>query len=198
MKCANRSEPANYSGYFPVQTVFFEPIRLPSGPLGSKRWSTCGPAEWEAVVSSPDESRRRRGVPAPSSEGARRRMKAAAPRDTAAELALRAALDRLGVAYLVDQALLPGLRLRADIVIPDERVAVFVDGCFWHGCPMHGTWPKENAGFWREKIETNRRRDAATSRRLEAAGWRVVRVWEHENPYEAAAQIASILEGDAD
>src|SRR5262249_50613289 len=113
-------------------------------------------------------------------------MKAAGPRDTAAELALRAALDSSGLDYTTDQLLLPGLRRRGDIVFLPERVVVFVDGCFWHGCPLHGTWPKQNAEFWREKIETNRHRDADTDRRLEAAGWRVVRIWEHEDPGEAA------------
>jgi len=73
------------------------------------------------------------------------------------------------------------------------QVAVFVDGCFWHGCPEHGTWPKSNIEFWREKIETNRRRDLDTNERLKAAGWEVVRVWEHENPDAAAERIAGLV-----
>jgi DNA mismatch endonuclease (patch repair protein) len=68
-------------------------------------------------------------------------------------------------------------------------VAVFVDGCFWHGCPEHGTWPKENADWWRDKIEANRRRDADTDASLEAQGWSVIRVWEHKDATSAAAQI---------
>jgi DNA mismatch endonuclease (patch repair protein) len=70
-------------------------------------------------------------------------------------------------------------------------VAVFVDGCFWHGCPEHATWPVHNAEFWREKIETNRLRDRDTDARFAAAGWTVVRVWEHENPESAADHVES-------
>jgi DNA mismatch endonuclease (patch repair protein) len=135
---------------------------------------------------------RRRNAPEPSSTAARNRMRAARPRDTAAELALRSALDRLGLAYTTNESPLPDLRRRADIIFPTQRLAVFVDGCFWHGCPVHGTWPKQNAEFWREKIETNRRRDAETDRHLRSANWRVVRVWEHEDPDEAAARIAAV------
>lgn len=141
------------------------------------------------------DSRRRKGVPRASSEAARRRMQAAVPRDTAPEVALRAELDRLGLVYLIDQPVIAGVRRRADIVFVDEHVAVFVDGCFWHGCPIHGTWPKQNAEFWREKIETNRRRDTDTDRRLAEAGWRSVRVWEHEDAGEAARRIFGIVLG---
>jgi len=73
------------------------------------------------------------------------------------------------------------------------RVAVFVDGCFWHGCPKHATWPKTNAVWWRNKIEGNQRRDADTDARLAAAGWLSVRVWAHEKPAEAAERIAGIV-----
>ncbi len=107
-------------------------------------------------------------------------------RDTAPEVALRSALHRSGLRYRVDFPL-PGLRRRADIAFPAARVAVFVDGCFWHGCPEHGSWPKENAPWWREKIEANRRRDRDTDARLRDAGWLPLRVWEHE-PAEAAAE----------
>lgn len=80
-------------------------------------------------------------------------------------------------------------------MFPRIKVAVFVDGCFWHGCPVHGTWPKTNAEFWRKKIETNRARDADTNRRLEALGWTVVRIWAHEDPDEAAERVALVVEG---
>ena len=73
------------------------------------------------------------------------------------------------------------------------RVAVFVDGCFWHGCPEHATWPKKNALWWREKIEGNRIRDADTDARLAAAGWLSVRVWAHEKPAEAAERVAGVV-----
>lgn len=78
-------------------------------------------------------------------------------------------------------------------MFPRLRVAVYVDGCFWHGCPLHGTWPKANADWWREKIERNRRRDDETNHILDAAGWTVVRVWEHEDPKGAADRISSIV-----
>lgn len=107
-------------------------------------------------------------------------------RDTAAEIALRSLLHGRGFRFRVHYAL-PNLRRRADIAFPRLRIVVFVDGCFWHGCPEHGTWPKQNADWWREKIEANRRRDADTDAKLDEQGWRVIRVWEHEAT-EAAAQ----------
>jgi DNA mismatch endonuclease (patch repair protein) len=120
-------------------------------------------------------------------------MQAARRRDTAAEELLRAELTRLGLTYLVDEPPLPGLRRRADIVFPDERIAVYVDGCFWHGCLTHGTWPKANAEFWRGKIEANRNRDADTSERLTREGWRVMRFWEHDDPVKAALAVAQAV-----
>jgi DNA mismatch endonuclease (patch repair protein) len=115
-------------------------------------------------------------------------MKSLRQRDTAAEIVLRSLLHRRGLRFRVHHPL-PNLRRRADIAFPRLRLAVFVDGCFWHGCPEHGTWPKQNADWWREKIESNRRRDADTDARLEEQGWHVVRVWEHEDPETAARQI---------
>jgi DNA mismatch endonuclease (patch repair protein) len=88
---------------------------------------------------------------------------------------------------------LPAVRRRADVVFGPARVAVFVDGCFWHGCPDHATWPKNNAEFWREKIETNQLRDRDTDERLAAADWAVIRVWEHEDMAGAAARIERLV-----
>ena len=110
-------------------------------------------------------------------------------RDTAPELAIRSLLHRRGLRFRVDLAPIPGVRRRADLVFSRARVAVFVDGCFFHGCPEHATWPKHNAQFWREKIETNRRRDRDTDRRIGEHGWTVVRVWEHEDPVLAAQRV---------
>ena len=132
--------------------------------------------------------------PEPSSPEASRRMKRVRQRGTGAELALRRALHAKGLRYRLHVPLLTKPRRVVDIVFPGPRVAVFVDGCFWHGCPEHGTWPKKNADFWREKIEANRARDADTNRRLEALGWTVVRVWAHEDPEEAAERVARIVE----
>jgi len=115
-------------------------------------------------------------------------MKLQRQRDTAPELALRSLLHRRGLRFRVDYPL-PGSRRRADIVFRRARLVVFVDGCFWHSCPEHGTWPKQNADWWRQKIETNQRRDRDTDQRLAATGWMVVRVWEHEDPLRAAERI---------
>lgn len=120
-------------------------------------------------------------------------MRATRRRDTAAELALRRALHALGLRYRVDAAL-PATRRRADVAFRRARVAVFVDGCFWHGCPEHGTWPKANAEWWRTKIETNIQRDRDTDFRLRAAGWTVLRFWEHADPVAAARDIAAAVE----
>ncbi|GIV03542.1 MAG: very short patch repair endonuclease [Fimbriimonadales bacterium] len=132
--------------------------------------------------------------PEPSSPEASRRMKRVRQRGTDAELALRRALHARGLRYRLHVPLLTKPRRVADIVFPGPRVAVFVDGCFWHGCPEHGTWPKKNADFWRQKIEANRARDADTNRRLEALGYAVVRVWTHEDAEEAAERVARIVE----
>jgi DNA mismatch endonuclease (patch repair protein) len=101
----------------------------------------------------------------------------------------------MGLRYRVDRAPIRGLRRRADIVFSAARVAVFVDGCFWHGCPDHGTWPKSNAAWWREKIEANKSRDADTNARLAQAGWRVIRVWAHDDPQVAAREVANTVLG---
>jgi DNA mismatch endonuclease (patch repair protein) len=82
---------------------------------------------------------------------------------------------------------------RADIVFPRERVAVFVDGCFWHGCPEHGTWPKVNADWWRQKIEANRARDQKVVEALEAEGWVSMRIWEHEDSEVAADRVEELV-----
>ena len=131
----------------------------------------------------------RRLVPEVPSPEVSRRMALVRTRDTDPEIALRRLLHRRGLRYRLDVRPLPTLRRRADIVFPRDRVAVFVDGCFWHGCPRHPSWPKTNAMWWREKIERNRERDRETSARLRAAGWTVVRVWEHEEASKAAERV---------
>ena len=134
-------------------------------------------------------------VPAASSPDALRRMQRQARRDTKPEIALRRELHRLGLRYRVDRAVIPGVRRRADVVFPRARIAVFVDGCFWHGCPRHGTRPKSNADWWRNKLEANIARDRDTDARLKSAGWRVVRVWEHQAMDLAATRIQSLVGG---
>jgi len=119
-------------------------------------------------------------------------MVATRRRDTPCELALRSAVYRLGLRYRVDWPL-PGTRRRADLAFVGAKVAVFVDGCFWHACPVHATWPKANAGWWREKILGNVRRDRDTDARLRAAGWKMLRFWEHEDPAMAAHTVAALV-----
>ncbi|WBQ07815.1 very short patch repair endonuclease [Kribbella sp. CA-293567] len=115
-------------------------------------------------------------------------------RNTGTEVALRRALHALGMRYRIHRRPVRGVRREADVVFGPARVAVFVDGCFWHGCPLHATWPKNNAEFWKTKIEANRRRDADTNSRLLAAGWLSLRVWEHESVESAAARIRSVVD----
>lgn len=131
--------------------------------------------------------------PAPSSLAAFNRMKAAKPRDTAPEKALRSELHKRGLHYRVDVRPVKELNRRADIVFRSARVAVFVDGCFWHGCPKHGTQAKANKVFWKNKIKRNQERDAETNQLLKKAGWKVVRVWEHENSEKASKKIQRII-----
>lgn len=114
-------------------------------------------------------------------------------RDTTAETALRREVHRLGLRYRVHRRPLASVRREADLVFGPAKVAVFVDGCFWHGCPEHGTWPKRNSEFWRAKIEKNQARDVDTGRRLAEAGWLAVRVWEHEDPTAAAKRVAKLV-----
>lgn len=113
-------------------------------------------------------------------------------RDTPEELALRRELTRLGLRYRVNVRLPVGRRT-ADVVFPARKLAVFVDGCFWHCCPEHRTFPKANADWWAAKLEANRLRDRDTDRALRAIGWQVARVWEHEEPAGAAARIARFV-----
>lgn len=131
--------------------------------------------------------------PAPSSNAALKRMQAAKPRDTAPEKALRFALHQRGLRYRIDARPIMELNRRADIVFRSAKVAIFVDGCFWHGCPKHGTQAKANAKFWKDKIQRNHERDAETNQLLKKAGWKVVRVWEHEKPEKAGEKIYKIV-----
>jgi DNA mismatch endonuclease (patch repair protein) len=130
---------------------------------------------------------------APSSAVVRQRMQRQRRRDTRPELELRRALHAAGFRYRVERPVIPGMRRRADVVFGPAKVAVFVDGCFWHMCPDHATFPKANADWWREKLERNRARDRDTDQLLHERGWLPVRVWEHEDMTEAAVRIAEIV-----
>lgn len=133
-----------------------------------------------------------------SSDHARRTMKANRRRDTKPELRILSALHRSGLRFRVDTAPLAGVRRRADIVLTRVHVAVFIDGCFWHGCPEHFIPPKTNADYWRQKIQRNRDRDKDTDRILADEGWTVLRFWEHENPNEAANAIVKAWRAGVD
>lgn len=122
-------------------------------------------------------------------------MQATKRRDTAPELALRKELHKRGLRFRVDMAPIPGLRRRADVVFTRRRVAVYVDGCFWHRCPQHATDPKSNVRWWAAKLEANVRRDRDTDIRLAAAGWTVVRIWEHESAMTAADRVEAAPDG---
>ena len=97
-----------------------------------------------------------------------------------------------GLRFRLHRQLLANSRRTVDIVFPRARTAIFLDGCFWHGCPKHRSWPKNNAEWWRRKIEANIARDRDTDRRLRRQGWKVVRIWEHE-AIEAAVDRIELL-----
>jgi DNA mismatch endonuclease (patch repair protein) len=113
--------------------------------------------------------------------------------DTRPEIALRSILHRRGFRFRKHSRVLPDLRCRPDVAFPRERVAVFIDGCFWHGCPEHASTPKANAAYWRAKFERNQARDARNDSALRAAGWQVVRAWEHEPAELVADRIAAAV-----
>jgi DNA mismatch endonuclease (patch repair protein) len=114
-------------------------------------------------------------------------------RDTKPELAVRRLLHASGLRYRVSKRPLPQIRRTADIVFGPVKVAVFIDGCYWHGCPEHGQRPKTNAEFWESKIDGNIRRDRETDGLLVEAGWTVLRFWEHEAAADCAARITKTV-----
>lgn len=131
--------------------------------------------------------------PGSSSAAASRRMSQLQRRDTAPELAVRRELHALGFRYRVAFPV-PGQRRRTiDIAFTRRQLAVFVDGCFWHGCPAHGTSPRSNSDWWQQKIGANRARDRGTEQLLERVGWSFLRFWEHEDPAIVANSIAKRL-----
>lgn|SRR5215207_9429540 len=133
------------------------------------------------------------GQPTPSSRRVSEQMARVATRDTQPEMELRRQLHRRGLRYRVDVSPHPSVRGRADVVFGPARVAVYVDGCFWHSCDEHGVVPKSNREWWRAKLKRTVERDRATERVLRALGWEVVRVWEHEDPVEAADRVDAVL-----
>ena len=141
----------------------------------------------------------RAGYPHPSSAAVTSVMRGNRKVDTRPELQLRSALHAAGARFrkhlLVEVA---GVRVVPDIVFPARKIAVFVDGCFWHGCPQHGTRPAANSDYWSAKLTRNRARDHLVNDALRSAGWRVVRVWEHVGADQAAAAVAELLSNQAE
>lgn len=140
-------------------------------------------------MSVPKTPRLVRSSPQPLSETVRRQMSAMPTRDTGSEMALRRELHRRGLRFRVQVKELPG---RPDIAFTRARVAVFVDGCFWHRCPTHGTEPKNNGEWWAEKLAANVARDKRKDETLLGLGWLPVHVWEHDDPAEAADAIHAL------
>ena len=121
-------------------------------------------------------------------------MKANRSTNTKPELALRRALFAAGLRYRVNlKVIIPGRTVRPDVVFTRTRVAVFVDGCFWHGCPQHGRMPSDPSGYWRQKIARNQARDRAVDQALDESGWQVVRLWEHTATEEAAKLVRAAI-----
>ncbi|MEW1980778.1 very short patch repair endonuclease [Citricoccus sp. NPDC079358] len=128
-----------------------------------------------------------------SSPAARKTMQGNRGRDTKAELAVRRIVHAQGLRYRVNARPEPGIRRTADLLFTRARVAVFIDGCFWHGCPAHFTMPATNTDFWDAKIDRNRQRDADTTATLGDRGWVVLRFWEHEKPLSVASRIVEAV-----
>lgn len=124
-------------------------------------------------------------------------MRAQRVTDTEAELAVRRALHSAGLRYRKHYPVPGRPRRSIDIAFPGKRIAIFIDGCFWHGCGIHGSVPKSNRAWWQAKLDENRRRDRDTTEVLVEQGWTVLRFWEHDAPSDVAAAVASALASSA-
>ncbi|HKZ24172.1 MAG TPA: very short patch repair endonuclease [Acidimicrobiia bacterium] len=134
-----------------------------------------------------------RDTPPPSSQEVAARMRVTRQKDTPAELALRRELHRRGLRYRVDSSASSATRARPDLSFPTERIAIFIDGCFWHSCPEHTTRPAANREWWEKKLAANIERDRRHDRELEATGWLVLRFWEHEDAINAADRVQAAV-----
>lgn len=130
--------------------------------------------------------------PRPLSEQVRKRMSTQPVQGTGPELALRRLLHAAGFRYRVGYPVPGAPRRSIDVAFPKKKIAVFIDGCFWHGCPTHAIPPKNNSQWWASKLEANRLRDVATTALLEESGWQVVRLWEHTPPASMLAAVEDL------
>ncbi|AWD25830.1 very short patch repair endonuclease [Micrococcus luteus] len=128
-----------------------------------------------------------------STPGVRASMRSNKGRDTKPEVAVRRRVHAAGLRYRVNAKPEKDLRRTADLLFRPAAVAVFIDGCFWHGCPEHYIAPKANGGFWADKVARNKERDAETTALLAERGWEVLRFWEHEEPAEVAANVIDVV-----
>jgi DNA mismatch endonuclease (patch repair protein) len=128
-----------------------------------------------------------------SSAARRRNMQAIRSRDTKPEWLIRRLVHARGLRYRVSARPIPDLRRTADLVFRPAKVAVFIDGCYWHGCPEHYVPPRTNSGYWSDKVLRNVKRDRDTDQRLREAGWLVLRFWEHEQSDACADKIAATV-----
>ena len=129
-----------------------------------------------------------------SSPATRKSMQGNRSRDTKPEMAVRSAVHRRGIRFRVSARPQPELARTADLVLRKTRIAVFVDGCFWHGCPDHHTQPATNSRYWADKIARNVERDSETTAYLQQTGWTVLRFWEHEDPEAVADQVQQAVQ----
>ena len=164
--------------------------------IGNAALPVAGYVKHDRVVGmAPDYNLSSLTPPVASSSAAAATMRANRRRDTKPELLLRSALHRQGWRFRVDALVdVSGRRVRPDIVFSRRRVAVFIDGCFWHSCPEHGQKPKTNAAYWESKLNSNKARDLADSHALQRDGWKVVRIWEHDKIDDAVEAVESVLE----
>lgn len=184
----------------PQNSVRLTGLRVGSKPLvtrseavakGTTAENACG--AYREVVMGHDLPRGPRPLPQPASPAMSERMSKVRRRDTKPELLVRREAHRRGLRYWVDRRPVAELRTRADLVFPKSRIAVFIDGCFWHGCSAHFVQPKNNAEWWRAKIDANIERDRTATATLTTMGWTVIRAWEHEDPNGVVDRIQGAL-----
>jgi len=131
--------------------------------------------------------------PRSSSPAATKRMLSVRRSGTHSEIQLAREFRRLHVTFKTNVQIIPGKRIRPDFIFPKQRVAIFLDGCFWHACPDHGSLPKANRVWWKNKLTRNQERDVASIRVLRARGWVARRFWTHETPQDVATKVIAML-----